>query len=306
MAVIATMSSGKSTLINALLGKELLPNRNTACTALNYSVLDDDYKAKEKIFVTDKKGRTRVIEENLAEELSKINDSNDVTDVLIRSHVKEVLNTDKALLMIDTPGANNSLDASHKDILFKTLYKIYGGLFLYVINASQMGIYDDKELLYEIRALMDKNPKIKILFALNKMDVIDMERESMKEFVENTKDYVETCGFIEPDIVPVSAKAALLFKKVMSEEKLSRKEYTDFEYLYELYKPKDCNMKKFAITKELNQQFAEIELYGEKYRIGELNQAIENTGICVLENYIQKAQIMSSGQIKNTIKVRRK
>lgn len=31
--VIATMSSGKSTLINALLGKKLMPSKNEACTA---------------------------------------------------------------------------------------------------------------------------------------------------------------------------------------------------------------------------------------------------------------------------------
>ena len=39
MAVIATMSSGKSTLINALIGKEILPSANAACTALNLSLI---------------------------------------------------------------------------------------------------------------------------------------------------------------------------------------------------------------------------------------------------------------------------
>lgn len=38
MVVVATMSSGKSTLINALLGKEILPSSNRACTALRYSI----------------------------------------------------------------------------------------------------------------------------------------------------------------------------------------------------------------------------------------------------------------------------
>ena len=33
VAVIATMSSGKSTLLNALLGRELMPSKNEACTA---------------------------------------------------------------------------------------------------------------------------------------------------------------------------------------------------------------------------------------------------------------------------------
>ena len=42
MLVIATMSSGKSTLINALLGQQILPSKNEACTAKTYSILDDD------------------------------------------------------------------------------------------------------------------------------------------------------------------------------------------------------------------------------------------------------------------------
>ena len=40
--VIATMSSGKSTLINALLGKKLMPSKNEACTATITEILDAD------------------------------------------------------------------------------------------------------------------------------------------------------------------------------------------------------------------------------------------------------------------------
>ena len=46
MLVMATMSSGKSTLINALLGEELLPSKNEACTAKIYSIIDDDNAEK--------------------------------------------------------------------------------------------------------------------------------------------------------------------------------------------------------------------------------------------------------------------
>ena len=134
MAVIATMSSGKSTLINALIGKEILPSANAACTALNYSILDDDRDTKEVICVTKKDGNVTVIDENLSEELEKINQDPLVTDVFIRSHVKGVLNTDKALLIIDTPGPNNSADKTHEKRLYQILDKISGGLFVYVIN----------------------------------------------------------------------------------------------------------------------------------------------------------------------------
>ena len=40
--VIATMSSGKSTLINALLRKKLMPSENQACTATITEILDND------------------------------------------------------------------------------------------------------------------------------------------------------------------------------------------------------------------------------------------------------------------------
>ena len=40
--VLATMSSGKSTIINTLLGEDILPNENQACTAKIFKVLDND------------------------------------------------------------------------------------------------------------------------------------------------------------------------------------------------------------------------------------------------------------------------
>ena len=60
MVVMATMSSGKSTLINALLGRQILPSRNEACTAKMYSILDDDQSSETKIFVTYTNGETVV------------------------------------------------------------------------------------------------------------------------------------------------------------------------------------------------------------------------------------------------------
>ena len=304
MAVIATMSSGKSTLINALLGKDILPSSNAACTALRYSILDDDQDSKEIVCVTDSSGKTTVIEESLAEELIALNQDKNVSDVFIRSHVNGVLNTDKALLIIDTPGPNNSQDASHEDILYETISKMNGGLFLYVLNATQIGIYDDKQLLVSLRNILGKKPDIRILFALNKVDEIDEEYESLEEFMYTTKEYLEKLGFGGVDIVPVSARAAILFKKVLSGEKLTRMECREFDSLYELYEPKDFSMKKYVFTDDLNRQFDEIAMGNEKYRIGDLNQAIENTGIKVLEECIQKAQILSSERIENTVKVK--
>ena len=307
MVVMATMSSGKSTLINSLLGQDILPSRNAACTAKKYAILDDDQENSTKIYVTYKNGNTKVMEENIAEELDKANDDDNVTDILIRGHVKGVLNTDKALLIIDTPGPNNSRDESHEQTMLDIIKKIKGGLFLYVLNATQLAIHDDVNLLQTIKDFIKKNSQASILFIINKVDLLDEEiGETIEQLMLNAKEYLLQNGIENPQIIPVSALAASVFKKVLNKEMLTRKEFRDFEMYYDMYQPKDFNLRSFAITADLSDQNRKVEVHGEEYTIGNLNRAIENTGIKLLEEEIQKAQILSSGVIKNTIKISRR
>lgn len=304
MVVMATMSSGKSTLINALLGEQILPSRNEACTAKVYSVLDDDQDGKVKIFVTYRNGETVIHEEKIAAELEKANSNDEVTDILIRGHVNGVLNTDKALLIVDTPGPNNSRDDSHQQVMLNIMKKIKGGLILYVLNATQLGINDDKSLLGIIKDYVKDNPKVEILFVINKIDLIDDEKEeSVGQFVDIAYEYLQHNGINNPQIIPVSALAAGLFKKVLNKGDLTRSEYRSFCGYFDMYKPRDFNMSSFAITSSHPGQHDSVEVRGEKYVVGDLNRAIENTGIKLLEEEIQKAQILSSNTVENIIKI---
>lgn len=304
MVVLATMSSGKSTLVNALLGEQILPSRNEACTAKAYFILDDDQDGEVKIYVTYKNGDTAVYEKNVAEELEKANSDDEVTDILIRGHVKGVLNTDKSLLIVDTPGPNNSRDETHQQVMIDVMKKIKGGLILYVLNATQLGINDDKYLLEIIKDYIKENSKVKVLFVINKVDLLDEEKEeSVGQFVEMANEYLQHNGINNPQIIPVSALAASLFKKVLNKEELTRSEYRSFCGYFDMYKPRDFNMSSYAITSSHPDQHESIEVRGEKYSVGNLNRAIENTGIKLLEEEIQKAQILSSGIRKNTIKI---
>ena len=54
IVVVATMSSGKSTLINALLSKKLLPSSNEACTATITKVINrkqENYNAFSSLLI---------------------------------------------------------------------------------------------------------------------------------------------------------------------------------------------------------------------------------------------------------------
>ena len=306
MVVMATMSSGKSTLINSLLGQQILPSRNAACTAKMYSILDDDQADSTKIYITYKNGDIVIKEENVSEQLEAANGDDEVASILIRGCVKGVHNTDKALLIVDTPGPNNACDESHQQVMPDVMRKIKGGLILYVLNATQLGINDDKKLLGITRDYIKENPRLSVLFVINKVDQYDEEKEGpVRQLILSVNDYLKENGIENPQIIPVSALAASLFKKALNKEKFTRSEYRSFCNYYEMFKPQDYNMKSYAITTALPNQLDTVEVRGEKYLVGELNRAIENTGIKLLEEEIQKAQILSGGVINNTIKIHR-
>ena len=303
MVVVATMSSGKSTMINALLGKEFLPNKNAACTARAISILDDDRPTKETIYISNVSGQTKTYTKDIEKVLAEANENENVSGVLLRAHVNGVLNTDKALLIIDTPGPNNSRNEGHEQVLESVLKKIKGGLLLYILNASNMATNDDKHLLKEVHDLIKDNQDIQILFAVNKIDVIDEEYESIEDCMNIAKEYLENNGFDNPNIIPVSAMAAMVLKKALNGDELTRIEYSAFRSLYELYMPSRMNLKKYAVIANQQSQFSTVNIRGDDYKIGDLNQALENTGIELLEDHIQKAQILSSSRLQNKIKV---
>lgn len=303
---LATMSSGKSTLINALLGLDILPSRNEACTAKVYSILDDDSAKAAKLYLTFRDGSVKVADQDLAKALEDANRSNEVKDILISGEIEGIINTDRNLLIIDTPGPNNARDESHKAITEKNLEKLKGGLILYVINATQMGIYDDSKLLLAVKERMKKQDRIKLLFVVNKMDAIDSEKESISDLMTEIKDYIEGNGIIGPDIIPVSALAASLFKKALAGESFTRSQYRNFLSYYDRYRTSDLCLASYALMRGEPNRMDRIAVRGEEYTVAELLAAIENTGIACLEKYIQKAQILSSEKSAASIKVRKR
>lgn len=303
--VMATMSSGKSTLINALLEKDILPSQNAACTAKIYSILDDDSEGEPKVYVTYKDGETKLIETDLKDNLDEANQDAEVSQIFISGEIREIVNTDKALLLIDTPGPNNSGDLLHEELTKNTLDKLRGGVILYLINATQMGINDDLVTLQMIKIHLEKYKDIKVLFVINKVDELDLEEEPVEKLVMDVKDYIESVGIKNPDIIPISALAANLFKKVLAGDKLTRLQQREFIGLYDLFQSTDFNMKTYVVTEgKFEDPIVKVGIC--EYKRSQLVAAIENTGLPYLENYLQVAQILSSKNTDIEIRIKQK
>ena len=228
------MSAGKSTLINALLGTELMPSSNTACTAKVFRIEDID---TQKNFLTLCSTKRRWVRAN-PQKLTAENDNPQSSVVKIKGNVAGVNNHKAKLTLFDTPGPNNSRSEAHREVTQELLNSGNYGAVIYVMNATQFGINDDALLLAQLKqAEQNHRQKKKILFVLNKVDQLDEEKgETVEQAIQNAEDYLTAAGFSSPIIIPVSALNALQARKSLNSERLFRSDKAGLRFQLERLK----------------------------------------------------------------------
>lgn len=287
IAVIATMSSGKSTFINALMGTEILASQNQACTAKIIPILDNDSVEDFKAYIEYSDGEKEIINLKDNNVVDSFNSKNEIKEILIEGNIQGIKNYNKATVIIDTPGTNFSGDCTHQEETYKLLDELEQGLILYIINATQFGINDDLELMLHIQEKIKKSQdKLKILFVVNKIDEFDLQKEDIEQTMSSIYEYIEGNGIKNPVVIPISALAAKLFRQVINGEKLTRREKREFRNYYDLFKNSNYNLNKFAYIDSKNNEIIEID--GEFFSEYDLLEAIKNTGINLVENIINE------------------
>jgi hypothetical protein len=212
--VIATMSSGKSTLVNAMLGADILPSANQACTATVLKVENVDG-------ASDWQGRHLSLHDGVSQwqaitssTLSKWN-KEDVLEVEVLGDFPHIHNRDAHLVLYDTPGPNNSMNQSHGEITQDILSGSNYACIICVLNTEQFGIDDELSLLAMIQQQTQLN-KTNVIFVLNKFDKLDVESENIIEFIEKVRAHLCNLGFKKPVIIPLMSKLALELRVLIS------------------------------------------------------------------------------------------
>lgn len=293
--VVSTMSSGKSTLINALAGRNILPSQNRVCTARTLGILDNDRMDGFMAHIVTKDGKyikEKTIEKNT---VISFNDTDDISELILEGQIEGIKNSKKSMFLIDTPGVNNSADSSHEDITKDVIEKFDEGLVLYVINAHQIGTYDDSIFLDWIADKIKRNPALNIIFAVNKMDLIDPEKESPGELISNCKKYIEDKGISNPTIIPVSSSYALLFKKALQGTELTEFEENEFFRGFKRFRS-NCKLSlvDYMETIHTGDLSLTCDIDGEKFTRASIFAALYNTGIPSLENIIERILVKAS------------
>lgn len=263
IVIVAPMSSGKSTLINAIIGKDLLPAVNQATTAVITEIRDNDQFEEFLVNASDKYGNTiaknKKATKKLISELNYKKDPNDPDGKEALIHLVQlegpipnlpsnVLNT----VFVDTPGGNNSQNAEHEEMMDEAIGDENKSLILYVFDGAHLGSNDSNIILQKIANAMQnsnngKQSRDRFLFVANRMDILDLEREPYEEVIENTiLPQLASNGITEPNLFLASAHTAKLIRMTVNGEELTEAEEEDLEKYVKRFNRSTRMLSKYA------------------------------------------------------------
>lgn len=272
VCVVATMSAGKSTLINSMLRTKLMPSKQEACTAIVTRIKDNDNNSWEaEVYNKDNKMIESYKELNY-ETMERLNSDENVSLIKASGNIPFVTSEDVSLVLIDTPGPNNSRDPEHKKVQSEFLSKSSKSLVLYIMEGT-FGSDDDNALLQRVAdsmAVGGKQSKDRFIFVVNKMDDRKKEDGSTEETLNRIRAYLKKHGIENPNIFPTAALTALNIRLIENESEIDEDSIDETE----------VKVKKLNRNENLHlENFASLPLSMRGKINEELSKAIENEDV---------------------------
>lgn len=204
--ITGMMSAGKSTFINALLGRAVMPAQNLACTSKIHAIAskpyDDGFIYEDDADLVLDAGKKELFQDHPQNPQSYIS-----IGVAFYGNL-----AGRRMVIYDSPGVNSSMNEAHRKVTTEFLQSGESDVVLYLMNFTQLMTEDDDAYArIVLRSLRGR----KILFVINKVDEVK-EGESLEEAMESVASYLENIGFRHPMVCPVSAAAAFFGKRVAS------------------------------------------------------------------------------------------
>lgn len=222
--VTATVSAGKSTLLNALVGRKVNKTQHKACTAkihvLANKPFEDGLCCKLDYRLTLDADPEKCLTDD---------PDNRSSEILIGTHFRTIGASPGRVWLIDTPGVNSAHYIEHKLLTENAIRSSEADLLIYLLNAQNIGVDDDRRHLLFVR----NHYFGKILFVVNQLDGFKKKEDSVEETLQKAAEELSGLGFEDPRVVPVSAYAAFLAKKVLFHELLDEDEQSDYRFLAE-------------------------------------------------------------------------
>lgn len=210
IVIVGEFSTGKSTFLNALMGKKILPSFSKETTAtVNYLRHTSEAPNGEKGIVYYKNGKTEILPSLDVDVIEKVvstrGDKDVVSDI---AHVDLYLDSkflENGVVLVDSPGLNG-IKEGLGEITLNQIKQSYASIFMF--NCEQPGSKSNFEILKDV-----KENSNSIFFILNKIDGIKVaEGETVESVIRSLKkSYNEVFpdDTMIPEIWPISAADAL-------------------------------------------------------------------------------------------------
>lgn len=219
LVVLGQFKRGKTSLINALLGAEILPTAVVPLTSIA-TILKYGEALNIKVYFND--GRVTEIEPatltQYVTEKGNPRNEKDVHEVIITypsSYLKD------GVRLIDTPGVG-SVYEHNTDVAYQYLPKSDAALFL--LSVDQPVSKAELDFLKDVKEYSHR-----IFFLQNKADYVDSE--DLSESISFSKNIIEDCMGSEVKIFPLSAKLALDGKLFGNKELIEKSFLSEFEHI---------------------------------------------------------------------------
>lgn len=307
VCVVATMSAGKSTLINSMLGTKLMPSKQEACTAIITRIKDTEGNDTWQAEVYSKDNRLIETHENLTyATMERLNSDENVSVIKTAGNIPFVSSEDVSLVLIDTPGPNNSRDPEHKKVQSEFLNKSSKSLVLYIMEGT-FGSDDDNALLQRVADSMKvggKQSKDRFIFVVNKMDDRRKEDGDTTQTLDRIRAYLKGHGITNPNLFPAAALPALNIRLMQSGAEVDEDTMDETEMkVRKLNRNETLHFENYAslpasIRGDIKMKLADAEETGDAAA-----EALIHTGVVSIEaairQYVQK--YAKTAKIKNIV-----
>lgn len=271
----ATMSAGKSTLVNAIIGHKISAVKKAACTSTVVNIMDAAPTTYPYFHIF--QGNKVLVQQTAAQVRAFTQGLTNPCTIL--GCFNSILQNNK-IVLVDTPGVDSSQNPRHKEITCKALSQEHYDLLIYVIPVEAFGSERDLVHLTYIK----KNAKFKrIIFVVNMMDSCDYEEESNAEIIENVKEHLRSIGFSDPIVCPISAKAGGLIKAKLSCQQLSESEMRACSEFKRRYLQPEYNLSAFYSFKK---NYETQTFCNNQHSEADWAEAYKATGLPSLESTI--------------------
>ena len=218
--ITSTMSAGKSTFVNALVGSTIAKTRNLACTGRPHFIYSKPFDDG----LISKWDRTVKLDAG-----GKILDNREETKTRISYESAYFSNglSGKRCMILDTPGVNSSEYQAHGSCTRSALTSCAYDAVIFLVNYENSGTDDESAHLQFVWESINEN--VPIIFAVNKVDSFKSGDQPLNEKLTDIRQYLEGCGFKDPTVFFLSSQAAYLYRtrKALIDEN----DISDLEYL---------------------------------------------------------------------------